>query len=97
MKAEASLSAIPMDTPDEQIRVRHGGYPVQGAIKDHQIVLPLHHLRSLVADGVIGSLTDNAYSFVGATAQGHIKRTYGPAWAQLAKDQGADAVLLVPI
>ena len=97
IKAEASLSAIPMDTPADKIRVRHGGYPVQGAAKDHQVVLPLEHLRSLEANGFICGLTDNSYSFVGATAQGHIKRTYGPAWAQLAKDQGADAVLLVPI
>ncbi len=97
VRAEASLSSIPLDTPDDQIRVRHGGYPVQAATKDHQVVLPLGHLRGLVADGVIGGLTANAYSFVGATAQGHIKRTYGPAWAELAKEQGADAVLLVPI
>lgn len=97
VRAEASLSSIPVDTADDQIRVRHGGYPVEAAIKDHQVVLPLGHLRGLVADGVIGGLTANAYSFVGATAQGHIKRTHGPAWAQLAKDQGADAVLLVPI
>lgn len=97
VRAEPSLSAIPVDTPAERIRVRHGGYPVQAAVADHQVVLPLAHLRSMVADGFIGGLTDNAYSFVGATAQGHIKRTFGPAWAQLAKDQGADAVLLVPI
>ena len=86
-----------MDTPAADIRVRHGGYPVQAAAIDPQVVLPLEHLRSLVDAGVIGSLTENAYSFVGATAQGHIKRTYGPAWAQVAKDQGADAVLLIPI
>ncbi|MBT5755857.1 MAG: hypothetical protein HOI41_12910, partial [Acidimicrobiaceae bacterium] len=97
VRSEASLSAIPVDTPAADIRVRHGGYPVQAAAIDPQVVLPLEHLRSLVDTGVIGSLTENAYSFVGATAQGHIKRTYGPAWAQVAKDQGADAVLLIPI
>ncbi len=97
VKSEATLSAIPVDTPTDKIRVRHGGYPVQAAAMDPQVVLPLEHLCSLVADGAIGNLAENAYSFVGATAQGHIKRTYGPTWAQLAKDQGADAVLLVPI
>jgi len=97
VKSEATLSAIPMDTPADKIRVRHGGYPVQAAAMDSQVVLPLEHLHSMVADEMIGSLTKNAYSFVGATAQGHIKRSYGPAWAQIAKDQGADAVLLVPI
>ena len=96
-RSAASLSAIPVDTPASDIRVRHGGYPVQAAAMDPQVVLPLEHLRALVSDGVIGSLTDNSYSFVGVTAQGHIKRTLGPAWAQIAKDQGADAVLLVPI
>ena len=91
------LSEIPMDTPQDQIRVRHGGYPVQAAAADNQIVLPLEHLRGLAERGVIGELVENAYSFVGATAQGHMRKTYGPAWAQMARDQGADAALLVPI
>jgi hypothetical protein len=97
VKSPATLSVIPVDTPADQIRVRHGGYPVQAAAADPQVVLPLGHLQSLVADGVIAGLTNSAFSFVGATAQGHIKRSLGPEWAQLAIDQGADAALLVPI
>ena len=97
IKEPPVLSEIPVDTPAEAIRVRHGGYPVQAAAADNQVVLPLEHLRGLVADGFVGELVENAYSFIGATAQGHLRKTYGPAWAELAKEQGADAALLVPI
>ena len=61
MKEAPALSEIPVDTPTENIRVRHGGYPVQAALTDNQVVLPLEHLRGLVERGVIGELVENAY------------------------------------
>lgn len=97
IKVAPTLSSIPVDTPAEQIRVRHGGYPVQAARQDHQVVLPLGHLRAMERRGEIGSLVESAYSFVGATSQGRLRRDHAPAWAEMAKDHGADAVLLVPI
>lgn len=91
------LSEIPVDTPAEQLRVRHGGYPVASVATDHQVALPLGHLRALVDDGVIGELADTAYSFVGAASQGRIKKDIGPAWAKRLVDDNVDAVLLVPV
>ncbi len=91
------LSEIPVRTPPDQIRVRHGGYPVASVATDHQVVLPLGHLRAFADEGVIGELADTAYSFVGAAAQGRIKNDVGPAWARRLADGGVDAVLLVPI
>ena len=91
------LSAIPVTTPAANLRVRHGGYPVASVAADHQVVLPLGHLRTLADEGVIGELAATAYSFVGAAAQGRIKKDVGPAWAQRLVDEGIDAALLVPI
>ncbi len=97
VRSAPDLSAIPVDTPPESLRVRHGGYPVAAAVADHQVAFPLGHLRALVDDGVIGELADTAYSFVGAAAQGRIKKDIGPAWAQQMIDEHVDAVLLVPV
>lgn len=90
-------SRIPIDTPASELRVRHGGYPVASVAADHQVALPLDHLRAVAADGAIGELAPNAYSFVGAAAQGRIRRDVGPAWAQQLLDEAVDAVLLVPV
>ena len=97
MREAPALSEIPIDTPPEQLRVRHGGYPVESVTADHQVALPLGHLRSLAAEGAIGEVASTAYSFVGAASQGRIRKDVGPAWAQRLADDGADAVLLVPV
>lgn len=96
IRAAPDLSRIPTDTPHDRLRVRHGGYPTQAAAADHQVALPLGHLRQLDADGVIGSFV-SAASFVGATSQGRLRKQSMPEWtAQLVADE-IDAVLLVPV
>ena len=97
IKEPPSLSVIPSDTAFEQIRVRHGGYPVEGAVADPQVVLPLRIMESLETTGVIGEFAQDSYSFVGAAAQGPIKKRIGPEWAEMLRDAEVDAVLLVPI
>lgn len=92
-----TLSAIPVDTPPDRLRVRHGGYPIAAAAEDHQVALPIGHLRALADDGVIGELAPTAYSFVGATSQARLRKGVGSAWAQQLRDDGVDAVLLVPV
>ena len=96
-KEPPTLSRIPVDTPFDRLRARHGGYPVQAVHADDQVVLPLGHLRDLVADGAIGELVEDAFSFVGAAPQGLLRSRVGPEWAQMALDLRADAALLVPI
>ena len=97
LREAPTLSAIPIDTPADRLRVRHGGYPVEAVAADHQVALPLAHLAMLAHEGVIGELAPTAYSFVGAAAQTRIRKDVGPAWAQQLDDEGIDAVLLVPV
>lgn len=97
IKEAPSLSMIPSGTPFEQIRVRHGGYPVEGAAADPQVVLPLRIMEALDSEGIIGGFADVSYSFVGAAAQGPIKKRIGPEWAEMLREAEIDAVLLVPI
>ncbi len=95
--AAPDLSAIPVDSPPADLRVRHGGYPVQAVATDHQVALPLGHLKALEEEGVIGELSSTAYSFVGATSQLRLKKNVAPKWAERLHDDGVDAVLLVPV
>ena len=96
LRAAPQLSVIPADTPTSRLRVRHGGYDVRGAQKDANVVFPLDRLRELQADGRIGELAENAYSFVGATAQTRLLKETGPEWVERFKQDQLDAVLLVP-
>lgn len=97
LREAPTLSSIPVVTPPAQLRVRHGGYPVQAAQADHQVALPLDHLRDLASEGVIGELSEDAFSFVGATAQGRLRNAVAPEWADMLRDLDADAALLVPV
>ena len=97
LRETPTLSSIPIDTPPDRLRVRHGGYPVEAAAADNEVVLPLKHLRDLRADGVIGGLVDEAFSFVGAASQGRLRSSVAAEWATKLRDHGADAVLLVPV
>ncbi|MEE9416118.1 MAG: glycine/sarcosine/betaine reductase selenoprotein B family protein [Acidimicrobiales bacterium] len=91
------LSSIPFDTPVEQLRVRHPGYPTQAAISDHGVNLPLKQLLDLERDGTIGQTVPDAYSFVGAASQLRLKKQIAPEWAERLRDEAVDLVLLVPV
>jgi hypothetical protein len=97
LKAEPTLSAIPIDTPRSHLRVRHGGYDIHGAQTDPNIVFPLERLRELQKEGMIGALVEDAYSFIGATAQTRLLKHSGPEWVRLFKQKQVDAALLVRI
>jgi D-proline reductase (dithiol) PrdB len=96
LRVAPQLSTIPVTTPANLLRVRHGGYDIRGATRDPNVVFPLDRLRELADDGHIGDLAPDAYSFVGAAAQTRLTRETAPQWADLLRAEGADAVLLVP-
>ncbi len=97
LKAEPTLSSIPINTPRSHLRVRHGGYDVHGAQTDPNVVFPLERLRELQHEGLIGALVEEAYSFVGATAQTRLLKHAGPEWVKLFKQKQVEAALLVPV
>jgi hypothetical protein len=97
LKTEPELSSIPIDTPPEATRVRHGGYDIRGSAADRNVSLPVDRMVELEADGVIGRLLPEVFSFVGAAAQGRILRSAGPAWAEMLVEQDTDVALLVPV
>ena len=96
LKEAPQLSTIPMDLPEADLRVRHGGYDIRGAQLDPDVVLPIKTLTGLQAEGEIGELHHEAYAFVGACAQTPLKKKVAPQWAAMLKEQQLDAMLLVP-
>ncbi|MDM8515483.1 glycine/sarcosine/betaine reductase selenoprotein B family protein [Desulfobacterales bacterium HSG16] len=97
IKEKPALSAIPKDIPVENLRVRHGGYDIKGVQADPDVALPIRRLRELEQEGIIGQLTENAYSFTGACSQKYLLKKAGPEWANLLKEQSTDVALLVPV
>lgn len=97
LRAEPTLSTIPIDTPPDRLRVRHGGYSTEPAKFDHNVVLPLVALRDLASSGFIGEIAPRAYSFVGATSQLRLRERVAPLWAEMLQADAIDAVLLVPV
>lgn len=96
LRAAPQLTVIPADTATDRLKVRHGGYDIRGAQKDPNVVFPIDRLRELQAAGRIGELAEQAYSFVGATAQTRLLKETGPEWVERFKQDRLDAVLLVP-
>lgn len=97
IRAEPTVSRIPVDTVHEDLRVRHGGYDVSSAATDPGVTFPVTVLRELEAEGVIGELHTSAFSFPGATSQMRIIKESGPEWARMLGDEEVDLVLLVPV
>jgi hypothetical protein len=97
LRSAPTLSRIPVDTVQEDLRVRHGGYDITSAAGDPGVVFPVTALRELEAEGMIGELHEDAFSFPGASSQKRIINESAPEWAQLLVGEGVDVVLLVPV
>lgn len=95
LRAAPILSKIPLDTPPNMICVRHPGYDIRGAMRDYNVVFPVDRLKELNDEGVIGELSDENYSFVGASSQKRLLAEGAPMWAETLKAKGIDAALLV--
>jgi len=97
LKVPPELSQVPVSSAPNELRVRHGGYDVTSAGLDHNVTFPLDVLHELQADGVIGELHSEAYSFMGAAAQMRLQKETAPEWAEMLRDAEVDVVLLVPV
>ncbi|MEM9464595.1 MAG: glycine/sarcosine/betaine reductase selenoprotein B family protein [Actinomycetota bacterium] len=96
LKEAPSLSSIPPGTTGDQLRVRHGGYPIEGAQLDHNVGLPIDHMEAWAADGALGEYA-GAFSFVGACSQVRLTKKTGPEWVEQFRTDGIEAAFLVPL
>ena len=94
----ADYRVIPGETPASQLIMSHVSvnFDRSGFQEDHNVVFPIDRLRELAADGVIGSISDFHYSFMGAAPIRALEAKARELAALLKKDR-VDAVLLTPV
>ena len=96
---DTSYRVIPRDTDPADIIQSHVsiGFDHSGIYRDINVTFPMDRLREWQEQGVIGSLADNYYSFMGALRDpsGMVEQT-GPEVARRMADEGVEAALLTP-
>jgi D-proline reductase (dithiol) PrdB len=92
-----AIRTFPVDTDPAAIAFAHDHYDQTAVNEDQQVLLPLAHLRDLVAEGVIGELASSVVNFMGyqPVITGVLDETI-PAILAVAKAQKVDGALLVP-
>lgn len=97
---DPSFRVITRDAGQEDLEVNHLHINTDDVEKDVNCAFPLARFRELEAQGRIGSFADNHYSIMGYVPIPHtevlIKET-APAIARMMKNEGADAVFMVPV
>jgi D-proline reductase (dithiol) PrdB len=95
---DTSHRRIPFDVASSDLRVSHFAYDKTDARIDPNVVFPIDALRSLVADGKIGSLTSHALTFMGGIySQRRLREELIPALTDEIEAMEPDVVLLVPV
>jgi D-proline reductase (dithiol) PrdB len=97
---DASYRVIPSFASSADILQSHVsiGFDHTPFYKDINIAFPIDRVRELVERGVIGSTSENYYSFMGGLRDARlIIDDTGPQAAQCLIDDGVDLVFLLPI
>jgi D-proline reductase (dithiol) PrdB len=90
---------IPADTPTASLVMSHVSvnFDRSGFRQDPNLVFPLDRLRELAAEGVIGSVADDHYAFMGAPFPPTQFEPRARELAHLLARDRVDAALLLPV
>jgi D-proline reductase (dithiol) PrdB len=90
-----SYRAVPKDTPAGHFRVAHTHYDTTGVAEDVNCVFPIQRLREMERQGLIGSMADVNYSFMGYIPDptGLINDT-APEVAWRLREEGVDGAVI---
>lgn len=95
---DPSYREIPSDIKVEFLSRYHEHYDHTNAMKDINCVFPIERMRELRASGVIGSLSETFYSFMGfVTVTRPLKAVTAPEVAKKLQREDVDFVVLVPV
>lgn len=92
-----TVRIFPLDTPLDRLVYAHDHYDHTAVTADPQVLLPLNHLKEMVAAGEIGSLHPQVISYHGY--QPDVRRIVHeliPAVLGLVDKEKVDGALLVP-
>ncbi len=97
-KDDSSFRTIPTDVKTADLRTAHFAYDQTDARRDPNVVFPIDTLRGLVKEGVISSLTDHAYTFMGGIySSRRVQDVLAPQLTERLLAEKADVALLVPV
>ena len=94
----ADYRVIPSDIPANELVMSHisTNFDRSGFQQDWNVVFPLDRIRERAEEKVIGSVARYHYSFMGATDPVRMESA-ARGLARILKNDGVDAVLLVPV
>jgi len=96
---DQTYRVIPSSTPARDIVQSHTsiGFDRTAFIRDINVTFPIDRFRELAAQGKIGGVSSNFYSFMGALRNPkQVAEETGPEVGRLLKAEGVDAVFLTP-
>ncbi len=99
MGGDSSYRVIPRSTKTADILQSHAsiGFDHTGIYRDINVTYPVDRLQELVDRGVIGSLGENNYSFMGALRDtSEVVEQTGPEVAGKLVDEGVEVAFLTP-
>ncbi len=95
---DTTFREVPTDVPTTELRATHFAYDLTDARRDPNVVFPIDALRHLVGEGVVGSLTPIAYTFMGGVYSARrVAEELAPRLTDRLLADRVDAVLLVPV
>jgi D-proline reductase (dithiol) PrdB len=92
-----SFRRVPSNARPADLEIHQIKYPTSGANRDLNVIFPIERLQELVAEGIIGELTEDFISFIGYNMDPErLERTLAEEIAEAVVDQRADIALLAP-
>ncbi len=97
---DPTCRTLPTGILQKDVGASHLHLNTQDLEEDLNILLPVHRFRELEAEGIIGGLAEQSYSFMGYQGfppdTSAWQETYGPQVIEKLKAEGVDCVLLTP-
>jgi len=92
-----SFRYVPSDAKISELEIHQLKYPTDGATRDLNVIFPIKRLQELAAEGVLGGLTKNFFSFIGYNMDPErLERTLAEDIAEAVVLQKSDLALLSP-
>ena len=98
-RGDSSYRVIPRSTKASEILQSHSsiGFDHAAIYRDINITFPVDRVQELADQGLVGSLGENNYSFMGALQDtSEVAERTGPEVAQRLRSEGVEVVFLTP-
>ncbi len=97
-KDDLSYRQVDIETPTSSLRATHFAYDLTDARADPNVVFPLDTLKKCVSEGIIGELSNPAYTFMGGIYSSRkVRDILAPALADALQKDEVDVALMVPV